>query len=201
MIAIIDYGRGNLRSVQKAFEAVGVSAIVTRDFNKIADAKALVIPGVGAFYDAMAELKKEALDEKIKDEVKKGKPIVGICLGMQVLFENGYEVKQCKGLELLKGDVLKLPQNYKIPHMGWNQLKLKGESQLLKGISEGEFVYFIHSFYAVAGESEVIKATTDYGVEVPAIVEKEHIFGLQFHPEKSGETGLKIIKNLGRLIG
>ncbi len=200
MIAIVDYGMGNLRSVQKAFEAVGLDAFVTQDHKKIEDAKAVVIPGVGAFYDAMEQLKKQQLDEKIKNEVKKGKPLLGICLGMQVLFEFGYEVKECSGFSFMKGNIVKLPTTNKIPHMGWNQLNMKEDSALLKEIKDGEYVYFVHSFFAEVGEQGIIKATTDYGLEVPAMVEKENLFGLQFHPEKSGEVGLKILKNFGKVI-
>lgn len=200
MIAIVDYGMGNLRSAQKAFEYVGLEAIITDDKRKLLDAKAIVVPGVGAFYDAMENIRNKGLDEIIVEEVKKGKPVIGICLGMQLLFERGFEVRECEGLALLKGDILRIPAEVKIPHMGWNQLKSKGEGKLLKDIDEGAYVYFVHSYYAKAENSADVKATTDYGIELPAIVEQDNIFGLQFHPEKSSNVGLKILENFRRVI-
>ena len=199
MIAIVDYGMGNLRSAQKAFEYVGMEAIITDKRSQLLDAKAIIVPGVGAFYDAMQNLKEKGLDEIIIDEVKKGKPIMGICLGMQLLFERGFEVQECNGLSLLKGEIIKIPANEKIPHMGWNQLKLQQEGKLLRDIQEEAYVYFIHSYYAMAA-TEDVKATTDYGISIPAVVERENIFGLQFHPEKSSTTGLKILENFRRVI-
>ncbi len=200
MIAIVDYGMGNLRSAQKAFEYVGLEAIITDDKSKLLDAKAIVVPGVGAFYDAMENIRSKGLDKIIVGEVKKGKPVIGICLGMQLLFERGFEVRECEGLALLKGDILRIPAEVKIPHMGWNQLKPQGEGILMKGIDEASYVYFVHSYYANAANSSDVKATTDYGIEMPAIVERDNIFGLQFHPEKSSDVGLKILENFRRVI-
>lgn len=200
MIAIVDYGMGNLRSAQKAFEYVGLEAIITDDKSKLLDAMAIVVPGVGAFYDAMENIRSKGLDKIIVGEVKKGKPVIGICLGMQLLFERGFEVQECEGLALLKGDILRIPAEVKIPHMGWNQLKPQGEGILMTGIEEASYVYFVHSYYANAANSSDVKATTDYGIEMPAIVERDNIFGLQFHPEKSSDVGLKILENFRRVI-
>lgn len=200
MIAIVDYGMGNLRSAQKAFEYVGFETIITQEKRALENASAIVIPGVGAFYDAMTQLKKQQLDQWILREVQKGKALVGICLGMQLFFEYGFEVEKCEGLSLIQGNIMKLPQGNKVPHMGWNQLRFTGESPLLNGVEEGGFVYFVHSYYASVKDSTVVKAVADYGIEIPALVEKDNLFGLQFHPEKSGDTGLKILSNLGRVI-
>lgn len=201
MIGIIDYGMGNLRSVEKALEVVGYQAFVSEQVEELKEAKALIIPGVGAFYDAMKNLRDKGLEDWIQKEIEKGKPILGICLGMQILFCYGHEVEKTKGLGVIEGDIVKLPEGNKIPHMGWNQLKITRESELLKGVAEGSYVYFVHSYYAKTQENWAVKATTDYGMDVPAVVEKGNIFGLQFHPEKSGEVGLQMLKNFGELIG
>lgn len=200
MIAIVDYGMGNLRSAQKAFEYVGLETIITEDKGKLLDSRAIVVPGVGAFYDAMKNIRAKGLDDIIAGEVKKGKPVIGICLGMQLLFERGFEVQECEGLALLKGDILRIPAEVKIPHMGWNQLESKGDGKLMKGIEEAAYVYFVHSYYAKAANPENVKAITSYGIDIPAIVEQDNIFGLQFHPEKSSNVGLKILDNFRRVI-
>ncbi|QUH24999.1 imidazole glycerol phosphate synthase subunit HisH [Serpentinicella alkaliphila] len=200
MIAIVNYGMGNLRSVQKAFETVGYDAIVTYEKEDIKNSKAIVIPGVGAFYDAMNNLKNLGLDEVIREEVSTGKPFLGICLGMQILFSYGYEVEKSEGLNVITGDIVKIPEGNKIPHMGWNNLNIKFESSILKGADPQSYFYFVHSYYAKPQSKDVVIATTDYGIEIPAIVQKDNIFGIQFHPEKSSSTGLKILKNFGELI-
>jgi len=200
MIAIVNYGMGNLRSVQKAFETVGYEAIVTYEKEQIKSANAIVIPGVGAFYDAMNNLKNLGLDDVIAEEIKTGKPFLGICLGMQVLFSYGYEVEKSEGLNIISGDIVKIPEGNKIPHMGWNSLDIKRESSILKGVESGDYFYFVHSYYARPQRPEVVVATTEYGIEVPAVVQKDNIIGIQFHPEKSSNTGLKILKNFGELI-
>ena len=200
MIAIVNYGMGNLRSVQKAFETVGYEAIVTYEKEQIKSANAIVIPGVGAFYDAMNNLKSLGLDDVIAEEIKTGKPFLGICLGMQVLFSYGYEVEKSEGLNIISGDIVKIPEGNKIPHMGWNSLDIKRESSILKGVESGDYFYFVHSYYARPQRPEVVVATTEYGIEVPAVVQKDNIIGIQFHPEKSSNTGLKILKNFGELI-
>lgn len=200
MIAIVDYGMGNLRSAEKAFEYVGMETVITNQKQQLQDARAIIVPGVGAFYDAMRNLESEGLDEIILQEAAKGKPILGICLGMQLFFDKGFEGKECKGLSLLKGEIVRLPERHKLPHMGWNQLKKQGEGRLMKGIDEGAYVYFIHSYYARVNASEDVKATTAYGVEIPAVVERENIFGMQFHPEKSSDVGLKLIENFRQVI-
>ncbi len=200
MIAIIDYGMGNLRSAQKALQQVGLDAVVTNDKKVIVDARAIVLPGVGAFADAMEQLRQQQLHGLILKEYKKGKPLVGICLGMQLFFEYGLEGEPCRGLSLLSGDIVKIPPGNKVPHMGWNQLVIRGESPLLRNVEEGEFVYFVHSYYAAVKDTTVVKAVTDYGNPLPALVEGENLYGLQFHPEKSGATGLKILSNLRQVI-
>lgn len=200
MIAMIDYGMGNLKSAQKALQYVGLNAVVTDNKRVIADARAMVIPGVGAFPDAMEQLRKKELVAQIIKEYKGGKPLVGICLGMQLFFETGFEGQACPGLSLLQGEVLKIPPGNKVPHMGWNQLNQREYSPLLKGVEEGAYLYFVHSYYASVKEDGVVKAVAHYGTDIPALVEKENLYGLQFHPEKSGETGLKILFNLGQVI-
>lgn len=199
MISIIDYGVGNLRSVQKAFEVLGISAEITSESKIIETSKAIVLPGVGAFPDAMKELKYKGLDEAIKKAVKSGKPMLGICLGMQLLFEVGYEVEECEGLGFIKGSIRKLESNVKIPHMGWNNLDIIKECKLLKDVTPGSYAYFVHSFYAEVSEETSLKAVTFYGKNIPAIVSKGNIYGAQFHPEKSGKIGMQILKNFGEL--
>ncbi|MDR5659753.1 imidazole glycerol phosphate synthase subunit HisH [Serpentinicella sp. ANB-PHB4] len=199
MIAIVNYGMGNLRSVQKAFETVGLEAVVTHDPEVLKASEGIVIPGVGAFYDAMENIKTLNLEESILEEVSKGKPFLGICLGMQILFDHGYEVEKCQGLGLVEGDIVKIPEGRKVPHMGWNQLNINQESAILKGITPGTNFYFVHSYYAKCHQ-DVVVASTDYKMDIPAIVQKDNVWGIQFHPEKSGKSGLKILKNFGELI-
>ena len=197
MIAIIDYGVGNLFSLSSSFKSLGFETIVTGDVDIIRQADKLILPGVGAFEDAIAKLRNSGLDKVIIDEVKGGKKLLGICLGMQMLFEKSYEYGVHNGLGLIKGEVIpmenNIPKDLKIPHIGWNRLKLKGTSPLFKYINDGDHVYFVHSYYANNCEDSVI-ATTEYGKELTAAVAKDNIFGCQFHPEKSGEVGLNILK-------
>lgn len=198
MIAIIDYGMGNLFSVKNALKYLGEQPIVTRDADKIERADAVILPGVGAFPDAMRELKAAGLTDVVKRQAAK-KPLLGICLGMQMLFDTGSEFERCAGLGLIPGYVDKIPANgLKIPHMGWNSLEFSACCPLLEGVPRGAYVYFVHSYMAFA-EEKYVAATADYGCKVTALVNRGNIFGAQFHPEKSGETGLRILRNFARL--
>lgn len=199
-IAIIDYGIGNLRSIQKALEYLGFSADITGDRKTIAGSDGIILPGVGAFPTAMEKLVSSGIDKTLYESVKLGKPILGICLGMQLLFETGYEVKKCEGLGLLKGSVKKIKVRLKVPHMGWNKLNIDKGSPLFKDIEEGSYVYFVHSFYAELEERRNLIASTYYGSSLTAAVCEGKIFGVQFHPEKSGEIGLTMLKNFGEMI-
>ncbi len=197
MLAIIDYGVGNLFSLVSSLKAIEIEAVITSDPEVIKAADRVILPGVGAFGDAAAKLRESGLDKVIFEVVEKGTPLMGICLGMQLLFEKSYEYGECEGLGLLKGKVIPMentiPAELKIPHIGWNRLKFKQESPLFKYIDEGDYVYFVHSFYAVDCEESLI-ATTDYGIDLTAAVGKGNVFGCQFHPEKSAEVGMKILK-------
>ncbi len=195
MIAIIDYGVGNLFSLTSSFKAIGEEVIITSDVETIKKADKLILPGVGAFGDASKKLLESGLDKIILDEVANGKPILGVCLGMQMLFTESHEFGVYKGLGLIDGKVvfIDLPQEYKIPHIGWNALHFKKQSPILKYINENDYVYFVHSYHAVDCEKSLV-AITDYGIELTAIVQKDNVYGCQFHPEKSGEVGLKILK-------
>ena len=197
MIAIIDYGVGNLFSLTSSFKKIGVDVVATADKEVIKSADKLILPGVGAFADAIKKLRDSGLDQVIIDEAKKGKKIMGICLGMQLLFEKSYEYGEHDGLGLLKGKVVpmenRIPANLKIPHIGWNALDFKRDSEIFRYINDGDFVYFVHSFYADECDDSVI-ATSEYGAEITAAVQKENVYGCQFHPEKSGSVGLNILK-------
>ena len=197
MLAIIDYGVGNLFSLVSSLKAIGVDAVITSDTAEILNADRLILPGVGAFGDASKKLAESGLGATVKEAVKKGTPLMGICLGMQLLFEKSFEYGEHEGLGLLKGKVIgmenTIPENLKIPHIGWNSLKFTSTSPIFKYINEGDCVYFVHSFYAVDCEDSLI-AATDYGKELTAAVQKGNIYGCQFHPEKSGSVGLKILK-------
>ncbi len=197
MIAIIDYGVGNLFSLTSSFKKIGVDVVATADKEVIKSADKLILPGVGAFADAVKKLRDSGLDKVIIDEAKKGKKIMGICLGMQLLFEKSYEYGEHDGLGLLKGKVVpmenRIPANLKIPHIGWNALDFKRDSDIFRYINNGDFVYFVHSFYADECADSVI-ATSEYGAEITAAVQKENVYGCQFHPEKSGSVGLNILK-------
>lgn len=196
MVAIIDYGVGNLFSLKSSLSFIGVDAVVTGDPSVIAASDRIILPGVGAFEDAANKLRKNGLDKVIYEEVGKGKKLLGICLGMQMLFEESYEYGVHKGLGLIKGKVLPLADvvwDLKVPHIGWNSLSFKKDSKLYKYVNQGDFVYFVHSFYG-AECSESVSATAEYGVEVTASVERDNVYGTQFHPEKSGEVGLGILR-------
>ena len=198
MIAVIDYGVGNLFSLKSSLAAIGAKALVTSDPELIKSADRIILPGVGAFEDAAEKLSSAGLAKLVISEAKMGKPILGICLGMQLLFEKSYEYGEHKGLGLIKGAVRPLegaiPESLKIPHMGWNALKIKDKAcPLFKYINDGDFVYFVHSYYATECD-EAVTATADYGVPVTAAVASGNVFGCQFHPEKSGETGLNILR-------
>ncbi len=198
MIAIIDYGVGNLFSLCSSLEAIGAETVVTADREVIAAADRLILPGVGAFEDAARKLRASGLDKVIREEVKKGKPLMGICLGMQMLFEKSYEYGENEGLGLIEGEILSmkttLPSTLKIPHIGWNALHFgERKDDLFRYVNEGDFVYFVHSYYG-RSDGEAVIATTDYGIDICAAVRKGNVMGCQFHPEKSGEVGLAILK-------
>lgn len=200
MIAVIDFNAGNLFSVKNALDYIGEQSVITSDAAEIEKADALILPGVGAFPDAMCELHKTGLVDTIKEQVKK-KPLLGICLGMQMLFDKSYEFEECNGLGLISGEIKRIPaKNLKIPHMGWNALKFQNPSPLLKGIPEGSYFYFVHSYMAFT-ETKNISAYTEYGTKVTALVwDGGNVFGSQCHPEKSGEIGLLALRNFGGLV-
>ena len=202
MIAIIDYGVGNLFSLVCSFQNIGVETVVTDDPEVIRAADKLILPGVGAFGDARRKLAETGMDKLILEEAQKGKPIMGICLGMQLLFEQGNEYGIHEGLGLLKGDVIPmegvLPAGYKIPHIGWNGLLFKKENPLFRYIHDGDYVYFVHSYF-VENCDDSLLATTEYGAELTAAVAKGNIYGCQFHPEKSGRAGLNILRGFAEL--
>jgi glutamine amidotransferase len=199
MIAIVDYGMGNLKSVQKALTFLNISSFISNDTDHIKNSTAIIIPGVGAFPDAMENMKRSGLDILIKAEAKAGKPLLGICLGMQLLFEESNEIQTTSGFGFLKGKITEIKRNVKVPHMGWNTLKFKEPNLLLKGVAENSYAYFVHSYFAELGEEKILNAYTEYGAKIPAIVSKDNIFGIQFHPEKSGKIGMKILENFARL--
>ena len=201
MIAIIDYDAGNIKSVEKAFQKLGADIVITKDPEVILNAEKVILPGVGAFGDAMANLHKYNLVPVIEEVVKKGIPFLGICLGLQLLFERSDETPGVEGLGILKGEILRIPEcgDLKIPHMGWNSLHLQNQGRLFKGLAEESYVYFVHSYYLKAEEEEIVKATAEYGVTIHASVEKDNVFACQFHPEKSSDVGLQILKNFVEL--
>lgn len=201
MIAIIDYDAGNLKSVEKALLHLGEEAIITRDREQLLQADKVILPGVGHFGDAMNKLHHYQLVAVIREIIDQKTPFLGICLGMQVLFESSDECKGMKGLSVLEGDILRIPdsEGLKVPHMGWNSLTIKEGARLYQGIEPQPFVYFVHSYYLKAGNPKDVVATTHYSTLIDASVEKDNVFGCQFHPEKSGEIGLQILKNFARL--
>lgn len=199
MIAIIDYGMGNLRSVQKGFEKAGFSASVTGDPDAVRKADKVVLPGVGAFGDAMANLKSADMLEVINETVKQGKPFLGICLGLQLLFESSEEGGFHEGLKIFPGRVRLLPPGLKVPHMGWNQIEIQKEDPILKGIPEKSAFYFVHSYYVDPADPMITTTLTEYGIRFTSIASSGNVFGIQFHPEKSSSLGLQILKNFGEL--
>ncbi len=201
MIAIIDYGMGNLRSVQKGFEKVGHTATITNDPAQILAAEKVVLPGVGAFEDAIAELHRQNLVSSIRKTIDSGKPFLGICLGLQLLFETSHENGQHQGLGVLAGEVVrfKLPEEFAIPHMGWNSLQIRRKAPILEDIPEGTHFYFVHSYYVVPRDREVIAVEADYGGPFCAMVWRDNLFATQFHPEKSQAWGLRMLKNFAEL--
>lgn len=197
MVAIIEYGVGNLFSLKSSLDKIGVDSIVTGDKKEISNADRIILPGVGAFGDAADKLRESGLFDFIKEQASTGKPIMGICLGMQLLFDKSYEYGEHNGLGLIKGEIRPIseviPSDFKIPHIGWNALNFKKDSKIFKYINDGDFVYFVHSFYG-ANCDESVSAVSEYGTFLTASVESENIYGCQFHPEKSGDTGLNILK-------
>lgn len=200
MIAVVDYGVGNLKNVYTALKKLDLDVIITSDLNKINDAKAIILPGVGAFKDAMDNLESHHLIPCLEQNVSRGKPILGICLGMQMLFQKSYENGIWDGLGLIEGDVVRFPNDLKVPHMGWNNLKKNKEHPLVKDIVEQDHVYFVHSYYLKTDNWDNVLLYSNYGVRVPAVVAKDNIFGMQFHPEKSSTTGIKLLENFKELI-
>ncbi len=200
MIAIIDYGMGNLRSVEKGFLKVGVDARVVTDPKAVDDASAVVLPGVGAFRDCMRNLEQASLLEPVVRAIQKGKPYLGICLGLQILFTESEEFGIYKGLDMLKGKVVRFHVNLKVPHMGWNNVKILRRSPIFDGINDDSFFYFVHSFYVAPDDYDSVAATTEYGVTFTSMIWKENIFATQFHPEKSQQTGLRILRNFGDFV-
>lgn len=197
MIAIIDYDAGNIKSVEKALNFLGEEAIITRDRDEILKSDKVILPGVGAFGDAMEKLHQYGLVETIQEVVKREIPFLGICLGLQLMFESSDEAPGVKGLGLLPGKILRIPKqgDLKIPHMGWNDIKIKEGAKLFQGLEQDPYVYFVHSYYLKADDEDIVAATTQYGVTIHASVEKGNIFACQFHPEKSSTVGLHILKN------
>ncbi len=197
MLAIIDYGAGNLRSVQKACQLLGADAVITSDANVIEEADHVILPGVGAFGDCMKRLHQSNLTDVVRRNAKSGKPFLGICLGMQLLFESSEETPGVDGLGIFQGEIVKIPkqEGYKIPHMGWNSLHFPKETPLFAGLPENPFVYFVHSFYAKPKDTSIVAATTSYCGELTVALQQGNIFATQFHPEKSGDVGLAILKN------
>lgn len=207
-IGIIDYGMGNLRNVKNALDYLGTNSFVSQNVKELDEAVGLILPGVGAFYDAMVNLKKKDMIDFIRKKTLEEKvPFLGICLGMQILFEAGYEVEYCPGIGIMKGKVVKFPPGQKVPHMGWNNLNIKKSSKILNKIPQYTYVYFVHSFYVELNQDkgdddskDILIATCNYGHTFPAVVEKDNIFATQFHPEKSGTYGLEILKNFTEVV-
>ena len=197
MIAIIDYDAGNIKSVEKALLSFGEDVMITRDKDTILQAEKVILPGVGAFGDAMEKLHSYGLVEVIREVVEKGTPFLGICLGLQLLFERSDEAEGVEGLGILKGEIVRIPdeEGLKIPHIGWNSLTYPNKGRLFEGIPEESYVYFVHSYYLKAEDESIVKAATTYGTYIHASVEKGNVFACQFHPEKSSDVGLKILKN------
>lgn len=201
MIAIIDYDAGNLKSVEKALLSLGQETVVTRDREELLSADKVILPGVGNFGDAMQKLRTYGLEPVIRELVKSRIPFLGICLGLQLLFEESEEAPGVPGLAILKGKILRIPEGagLKIPHIGWNSLKLENQGRLFEGLGDEPYVYFVHSYYLKAEDEAIVKAVTEYGTRIHASVEQDNVFACQFHPEKSSGTGLRILENFSKL--
>ncbi|HEX7593790.1 MAG TPA: imidazole glycerol phosphate synthase subunit HisH [Anaerolineae bacterium] len=199
MIAIVDYGMGNLRSVQKAFEKIGATARVVPFPRDIENARGIVLPGVGAFGQAMGNLRAIGWVEPLRDACARGVPFIGICLGMQLLFESSEEMGQHEGLGILRGEVKRFSGELKVPQMGWNQIHIQRSSPLLRDVAEGSYAFFVHSYYCAPRDSDIILATTEYGIEFASMVGRGNVFGAQFHPEKSQSVGLKMLENFAAM--
>lgn len=197
VIAILDYDAGNIKSVEKAVQLLGRDAAVTRDRETILEADKVILPGVGAFGDAMGKIHQYGLYEVIHEVVDRGTPFLGICLGLQLLFEESEESPGVEGLGILKGKILRIPESpgLKIPHMGWNSLELKNNGRLFEGLPQESYVYFVHSYYLKAADESIVTAVTEYGTQIHASVEQGNVFACQFHPEKSSDTGIRILRN------
>ena len=202
MIAIIDYGAGNIQSVNKALKHIGCDTVVTKDKDIIMRAEGAVLPGVGSFGDTMNTMTQYGIKNTVLDYTKSGKPFLGICLGLQLLFPASEESPEASGLGIFDGTITKIPsgKGLKIPHIGWNSLDIKKNSGIFKGIEGNPYVYFVHSYYLNASDKSIVSAQTDYGVSIDASIEKDNVFATQFHPEKSGEIGLKILKNFADIV-
>lgn len=203
MIAIIDYGAGNLRSVQKAFEKLGCAARITFDPDEILSAGSVVLPGVGSFGDSMNSLNKRGLSETISKSVRQGKPFLGICLGLQLLFETSEESPDIGGMGMFRGEIVEIPalSGFKVPHMGWNSIDYDERCPLFEGIGKSPYVYFVHSYYMKPKDKEIITALCEYSITLPIALQSGNVFAVQFHPEKSGAAGLKMLENFARLGG
>lgn len=199
MIAVVDYGMGNLMSVEKAVAACGFDVGVTGDGDEILRADKVILPGVGAFPDAMKKIRETGLEDVIRRTVAAEKPLLGVCLGMQLFYGKSSEMGETEGLGFLRGSIELMQVKYKVPHMGWNRLDILRESPLLRDIGQGAYMYFVHSYYAAGTVAEELIATADYGISVPAVTGRGRVFGTQFHPEKSGREGLKIYRNFGEM--
>lgn len=201
MVAIIDYDAGNIKSVEKAMALLGQQVEVTREPELIRSADKVILPGVGSFGDAMGKIRQYGLDEVIRQVVEEGIPFLGICLGLQLLFERSDEAPGVSGLGILKGEILRIPDasGLKIPHIGWNSLEFPREGRLFRGLPEESYVYFVHSYYLKAADEKIVTAAAEYGVKIHASVEKDRVFACQFHPEKSGDAGLQILQNFVEL--
>lgn len=202
MIAIIDYGAGNIQSVKKALNYIGCDTFITNDKTKISNADGVILPGVGSFGDTMDSINSYGLKDSIIEYTKSGKPFLGICLGLQLLFPKSDESPDKDGLGIFDGNVKKIPSDtgLKIPHIGWNSLDIKKQDGLFKGIDKNPYVYFVHSYFLDAKNKNIVSAQTEYGVKIDAAIENNNVFAVQFHPEKSGETGLKILKNFADIV-
>jgi glutamine amidotransferase len=200
MIAIVDYGMGNLKSVEKGFKKVGIDTTVTSNPGVVDNAEAIVLPGVGAFKDCIRNLTDLSLTESVITSINKGKPFLGICLGLQVLFSESEEFGTCKGLDIFRGKVVRFQEGLKVPHMGWNTVKIIKRSPILSDIEDNAFFYFVHSFYVVPEDRDIIATTTNYGTTFTSMIWKDNVFATQFHPEKSQELGLKVLAGFGKFV-